>query len=64
MHECFPQDGFDVEGFIEMLAAYLPEIEDINHSLVCEWIFELSAGLSAGKVKQVKGKQSVWIAIF
>ncbi|XP_031331374.1 CUE domain-containing protein 2-A isoform X1 [Photinus pyralis] len=36
---------FDVEGFCEMMRAYFPEFESINHSTICQWIFELAAKL-------------------
>lgn len=36
---------FDVEGFCEMMSAYLPEFESLNHATVCQWIFELEAKL-------------------
>ena len=48
------QDAFDVEGFCEMLSAYLPEFVNIDHGQVCEWIFELSSTLSQ---KKSKGKE-------
>lgn len=28
-----------------MMSAYFPEFENINHTTVCEWIFELEAKL-------------------
>ncbi|KAJ8978678.1 hypothetical protein NQ317_015646 [Molorchus minor] len=36
---------FDVEGFCEMMTAYFPEFESINHATVCQWMFELEAKL-------------------
>ncbi|KAJ8954645.1 hypothetical protein NQ314_007044 [Rhamnusium bicolor] len=36
---------FDVEGFCEMMAAYFPEFESINHATVCQWMFQLDAKL-------------------
>ncbi|GJQ85058.1 hypothetical protein Trydic_g3720 [Trypoxylus dichotomus] len=36
---------FDVEGFCEMMSAYFPEFESINHATVCQWMFELEAKL-------------------
>lgn len=45
------QEAFDVEGFCEMLSAYLPEFVNIDHSRVCEWIFQLSSTLSQKKFK-------------
>ncbi|XP_017780896.1 PREDICTED: CUE domain-containing protein 2 [Nicrophorus vespilloides] len=38
---------FDVEGFCEMMSAYFPEFESINHATVCNWMFELEAKLRA-----------------
>ena len=46
------EDGFDVEGFTEMLAAYIPEFSEIRPEQVCEWIF----GLSAELAKRRKGE--------
>ena len=40
------EDGFDVEGFTEMLAAYSPEFAEIKPEQVCEWIFGLSTELT------------------
>ncbi|CAH0549087.1 unnamed protein product [Brassicogethes aeneus] len=37
--------GFDVEGFCEMMSAYFPEFESINHSTICQWMFDLEAKL-------------------
>ena len=39
------EDVFDVEGFTDMLAAYIPEFSDIRPEQVCEWIFDLSSEL-------------------
>ncbi|XP_030757549.1 CUE domain-containing protein 2 [Sitophilus oryzae] len=36
---------FDVEGFCEMMEAYFPEFGNINHSIVCEWMFDLEEKL-------------------
>ncbi|KAK4878363.1 hypothetical protein RN001_010869 [Aquatica leii] len=38
---------FDVEGFCEMMRAYFPEFESINHSTICQWMFELAAKLQS-----------------
>ena len=35
---------FDI-GFCEMMSAYFPEFESVNHATVCQWMFELSAKL-------------------
>ncbi|XP_037087186.1 CUE domain-containing protein 2-like [Pollicipes pollicipes] len=40
------EDGFDVEGFTEMLGAYIPEFADIKPEQVCEWIFGLASELA------------------
>lgn len=32
-------------GFCEMMSAYFPEFESINHATVCQWMFELEATL-------------------
>ncbi|XP_045457966.1 CUE domain-containing protein 2 [Melitaea cinxia] len=37
---------FDVEGFIEMMAAYIPKFAVIDPGLVCSWILELEAEVS------------------
>ncbi|XP_043240129.1 CUE domain-containing protein 2-like [Amphibalanus amphitrite] len=47
------EDGFDVEGFTEMLEAYIPEFSEIRPEQVCEWIFGLSAEL-AKRRKEVR----------
>ena len=55
------EDGFDVEGFTEMLAAYIPEFSEIRPEQVCEWIFGLSAELTKrrkGEPSQVSGIHS------
>jgi hypothetical protein len=36
---------FSVEDFCEMMSAYFPEFESINHATVSQWIFELAAKL-------------------
>ncbi|PIK54552.1 putative CUE domain-containing protein 2-B [Apostichopus japonicus] len=38
-------DDFDVDNFIEMIAAYVPGFQAIDVAVVCEWIFELSEKL-------------------
>ncbi|KAK9884329.1 hypothetical protein WA026_005279 [Henosepilachna vigintioctopunctata] len=37
--------AFDVEEFCDMMSAYFPEFESINHSTVYQWMFELEAQL-------------------
>ncbi|PIK37775.1 putative CUE domain-containing protein 2-B [Apostichopus japonicus] len=39
------EDDFDVDNFIEMIAAYVPGFQAIDVAVVCEWIFELSEKL-------------------
>ncbi|PIK36211.1 putative CUE domain-containing protein 2-B [Apostichopus japonicus] len=39
-------DDFDVDNFIEMIAAYVPGFLAIDVAVVCEWIFELSEKLT------------------
>ncbi|EEB16459.1 conserved hypothetical protein [Pediculus humanus corporis] len=46
------EDAFDVEGFCEMLSAYLPDFVNIDHGSVCDWIFQLSSTLSQKKFKE------------
>ncbi|XP_056640947.1 CUE domain-containing protein 2 [Diorhabda carinulata] len=46
---------FDVEGFCEMMAAYFPEFESINHASVCQWMFELEAKLQEAEEPEEKG---------
>lgn len=41
-------------GFCEMMAAYFPEFESINHATVCQWMFELEAKLQ--EVEQSEDK--------
>ncbi|KAJ8916691.1 hypothetical protein NQ315_000336 [Exocentrus adspersus] len=43
---------FDVEGFCEMMAAYFPEFESINHATVCQWMFELEAKLQVDQPEE------------
>ncbi|XP_014371673.1 CUE domain-containing protein 2 [Papilio machaon] len=37
---------FDVEGFIEMMAAFMPDFASIDAGVVCTWVLELEAQLS------------------
>ena len=50
------EDGFDVEGFTEMLAAYIPEFAEIRPEQVCEWIFGLSAELARRRKGERRGR--------
>lgn len=45
-------DLFDVEEFCEMLSAYFPEFEQIPHTVVTEWIFELVDSLRKFKAEK------------
>nr|XP_022899761.1 CUE domain-containing protein 2 [Onthophagus taurus] len=45
---------FDVEGFCEMMSAYFPEFESINHATVCQWMFELEA-----KLREVEDEDAI-----
>ncbi|CAG9767774.1 unnamed protein product [Ceutorhynchus assimilis] len=45
---------FDVEGFCEMMEAYFPKFGTINHSIVCEWMFDLEEKLR--KLEQTETK--------
>ncbi|CAK1593039.1 unnamed protein product [Parnassius mnemosyne] len=46
LEEASQDPCFDVEGFIEMMAAYVPDFATIDAGLVCSWILELEAKLS------------------
>jgi hypothetical protein len=50
--EADPEDeqGFDVDGFCEMMTAYLPEFSIIEPGVVCSWMFELSAALALARI--------------
>lgn len=39
-------------GFCEMMSAYFPEFESINHSTICQWIFELAAKLETDQPQE------------
>ncbi|XP_018328078.1 CUE domain-containing protein 2 [Agrilus planipennis] len=45
---------FDVEAFCEMMSAYFPEFESLNHATICEWMFDLAAKLQAGEPQEKK----------
>ncbi|CAG4949479.1 unnamed protein product [Parnassius apollo] len=46
LEEASQDPCFDVEGFIEMMAAYIPAFATIDAGLVCSWVLELEAELS------------------
>ncbi|XP_068622009.1 CUE domain-containing protein 2 [Battus philenor] len=46
LEEASQDPCFDVEGFIEMMAAYVPDFATIDAGLVCTWVLELEAQLS------------------
>ncbi|CAG9794497.1 unnamed protein product [Diatraea saccharalis] len=46
LEEASQDPCFDVEGFIEMMAAYIPEFARIDAGQVCSWVLELEAELS------------------
>ncbi|ELU13793.1 hypothetical protein CAPTEDRAFT_204159 [Capitella teleta] len=43
------QDSFDVEGFSEMMEAYIPGFACIESTLVTEWIFLLTEKLKTSE---------------
>eukprot|EP00057_Strongylocentrotus_purpuratus_P001202 XP_001196471.1 PREDICTED: CUE domain-containing protein 2-B [Strongylocentrotus purpuratus] len=47
-------DGFEVEGFVEMMQAYIPGFEDVSSDTICEWVFELADELSKSKERENK----------
>ncbi|CAG9861643.1 unnamed protein product [Phyllotreta striolata] len=49
---------FDVEGFCEMMSAYFPEFESINHASVCQWMFELEAKLQVAEEESDESPKS------
>ncbi|XP_049883901.1 CUE domain-containing protein 2 [Pectinophora gossypiella] len=48
LEEASQDPCFDVEGFIEMMSAYVPEFSNIDPGLVCSWALQLEAELSRG----------------
>ncbi|XP_060808987.1 CUE domain-containing protein 2-A isoform X2 [Amyelois transitella] len=48
LEEASQDPCFDVDGFIEMMAAYIPEFADIDPGQVCSWVLQLEAELSRG----------------
>ncbi|XP_075988788.1 CUE domain-containing protein 2 [Anticarsia gemmatalis] len=55
LQEASKDPCFDVEGFIEMMAAYVPEFANIDAGLVCAWVLDLEAELrvSSDETKSV-----------
>ncbi|CAG9131730.1 hypothetical protein JYU34_021737 [Plutella xylostella] len=47
LEEASQDPCFDVEGFIEMMAAYVPEFDRIEADLVLSWVLELEAELTS-----------------
>lgn len=39
------EEAFDVQGFCEMMSAYVPDLHSVHQSAVCQWMFELEATL-------------------
>ncbi|KAM3956247.1 CUE domain-containing protein 2 [Aphomia sociella] len=46
LEEASQDPCFDVEGFIEMMAAYIPDFASIDAGQVCSWVLQLEAELS------------------
>ncbi|XP_026739906.1 CUE domain-containing protein 2 [Trichoplusia ni] len=46
LEEASQDPCFDVEGFIEMMSAYVPEFAHMDAGVVCSWVLELEAELS------------------
>ncbi|KAJ0182932.1 hypothetical protein K1T71_000908 [Dendrolimus kikuchii] len=46
LEEASQDPCFDVEGFIEMMAAYVPEFAQIDAGQVCSWVLQLEAELT------------------
>ncbi|KAL3270591.1 hypothetical protein HHI36_021128 [Cryptolaemus montrouzieri] len=44
--------SFDIEEFCEMMSAYFPEFESINHTIVYQWMFELEAQLRSNQPEE------------
>lgn len=47
LEEASQDPCFDVEGFIEMMSAYIPDFSNIDPATICSWIFQLESELSA-----------------
>ncbi|XP_023946695.1 CUE domain-containing protein 2 [Bicyclus anynana] len=46
LEEASQDPCFDLDGFIEMMSAYIPKFATIDSTLVCSWVLELEAELS------------------
>ncbi|CAG9576901.1 unnamed protein product [Danaus chrysippus] len=46
LEEASQDPCFDVEGFIEMMSAYIPKFATIEPGMVCSWVLELEAELT------------------
>ncbi|CAD0206872.1 unnamed protein product [Chrysodeixis includens] len=46
LEEASQDPCFDIEGFIEMMSAYVPEFAHMDAGVVCSWVLELEAELS------------------
>ncbi|XP_013791789.1 CUE domain-containing protein 2-like [Limulus polyphemus] len=56
-------DAFDVDQFIEMMAAYIPAFSSINSAAICEWMFEFARKLaSSGKGSKLNVPHKFWTA--
>ncbi|XP_055678571.1 CUE domain-containing protein 2-A [Lutzomyia longipalpis] len=55
LEEASQDPSFDVEGFIEMMSAYISDFSRIDPGVICTWIFQLESQLS--KLKQ-QGSQA------
>ncbi|XP_050503068.1 CUE domain-containing protein 2 [Diabrotica virgifera virgifera] len=54
---------FDVEGFCEMMAAYFPEFETINHAFVCQWMFTLESKLQENDEPEGKKEMEIDLSL-
>ncbi|CAO1400785.1 unnamed protein product [Diamesa hyperborea] len=46
LEEASQDESFDVEGFQEMMSAYIEDFAGITPAVICSWIFELESQLS------------------
>ncbi|KAJ2943388.1 hypothetical protein O0L34_g12198 [Tuta absoluta] len=46
LEEASQDSCFDVEGFIEMMSAYVPEFAHMDPGAVCQWVLQLGAEMS------------------
>uniref|UniRef100_A0A1B0CF35 CUE domain-containing protein n=1 Tax=Lutzomyia longipalpis TaxID=7200 RepID=A0A1B0CF35_LUTLO len=60
LEEASQDPSFDVEGFIEMMSAYISDFSRIDPGVICTWIFQLESQLMApvvpegGSIKRVQ----------